>query len=71
MLTINWKFYVAILVISVILTRDLILDIPGDIFFSEERQGSKMVILLNGCAHSVVLVGLLLSIDYFDILRLV
>jgi TRAP-type mannitol/chloroaromatic compound transport system permease small subunit len=68
MITYSWKLYLIIFLLSVVLTRNLILDIPGDLIFSEERQRSKLVILLNGVAHSLVLIGLLVLADYFDII---
>jgi len=55
------KTYILIFICSTLLTRDLILDVPGDLITSNEPKfGIK---LINGMFHSLVLVIILYIAD--------
>lgn len=67
MLSINT--YILIFTASLFLTRDLILDVPGDLFTDDEYHDKFLYKLMNGIFHSGVLILVIYIADRYDFIQ--
>lgn len=67
MLSVNT--YILIFVSSLLLTRDLFLDVPGDLFADDEYHDKFLYKFINGVFHSGVLILVIFIADRYDFIE--